>query len=52
MTANAHTQAIQELLQASIEIHHPLKRGKKPSLRAGTNEREQIQGFGRFLIWI
>lgn len=28
MTANAHTQAIQELLQASTEIHHPLKRGK------------------------
>lgn len=28
MTDNAHTQAIQELLQASTEIHHPLKRGK------------------------
>ena len=29
MTASAHTQAIQELLQASTEIHHPQKEAAK-----------------------
>ena len=39
MTANAHTQAVQEPLQASTEIHHPLKRGK--NLLSGL---EQMKG--------
>lgn len=39
MTASAHTQAIQALLQSSIEIHRPLKRGK--NLLSGL---EQMKG--------